>query len=122
MVKNKTIFCDIDGTIFHYRKFETYTTSEPTPIVDVIEKLKEWYNNGEHIILTTARPEYLRYQTQKELTKHDIPYNTLLMGIGRGGRYVINDMDPNKPGERATGINLKRNEGFKDIDLSNFSL
>ena len=56
MVKNKTIFCDIDGTIFHYRKFETYTTSEPTPIVDVIEKLKEWYNNGEHIILTTARP------------------------------------------------------------------
>jgi len=44
------------------------------------------------------------------------------MGIGRGGRYVINDMDPNKPGERATGINLKRNEGFKDIDLSNFNL
>ena len=44
------------------------------------------------------------------------------MGIGRGGRYVINDMDPKYSEERATGINLKRNEGFKDIDLSNFNL
>lgn len=122
MVKHKTLFCDIDGTIFVYRKFETYTTSEPEPIMSVIDKMKEWYVNGEHIVLTTARPEYLRYQTQKELTKYGVPYHTLLMGIGRGPRYVINDMDPNKPGERATGINLKRNEGFKDVDLSKYDL
>lgn len=122
MVKHKTLFCDIDGTIFVYRKFETYTTSEPEPIVSVIEKLKEWYDNGEHIVLTTARPEYLRYHTQKELSKYGVPYHTLLMGIGRGARYVINDMDPNKPGKRSIGINLERNEGFKDIDLSDYDL
>jgi hypothetical protein len=122
MIKHKTLFCDIDGTIFVYRKFETYTTSEPEPIHDVIEKLKEWYNNGEHIVLTTARPEYLRYHTQKELSKYGVPYHTLLMGIGRGARYVINDMDPNKEGLRSIGINLQRNEGFKDIILSNYDL
>ena len=122
MVKNKTIFCDIDGTIFEYRKFETYTSSNPTPIEDVVEKIKEWFDNGEQIILTTARPEYMRYRTMEELNMFNIPYTTLLMGIGRGPRYVINDMDPNKPGKRATGINLKRNEGFKDINLSVYSL
>ena len=30
--KKSTIFCDIDGTIFKYRKFETYETSS----VDVL--------------------------------------------------------------------------------------
>jgi hypothetical protein len=122
MVKNKTIFCDIDGTIFEYRKFETYTSSTPTPIEDVVEKIKEWFDNGEQIILTTARPEYMRYRTMEELNMFNIPYTTLLMGIGRGPRYVINDMDPNKPEKRATGINLKRHEGFKDINLSVYSL
>lgn len=122
MVKNKTIFCDIDGTIFVYRKFETYTTSKPEPITSVIDKLKEWYENGEHIILTTARPEYLRYHTEKELSLYNVPYHQLLMSIGRGARYVVNDMDPNKPGKRSIGINLKRNEGFKDIDLADFNL
>ena len=34
------------------------------------------------------------------------------MGLERGPRYLINDMDPAKPGERATGINLDRNVGF----------
>jgi len=122
MVKNKTIFCDIDGTIFTYRRFESYTTSLPEPITDVIDKIMEWYDNGEHIILTTARPEYLRYRTMEELNEYNIPYNTLLMGIGRGARYVINDMDPNKPGKRSIGINLKRNEGFKDINLEDYNL
>ena len=122
MIKNKTFFCDIDGTIFVYRKFETYTTSEPEPIMSVIEKLREWYDKGEHIVLTTARPEYMRYHTQKELSKYNVPYHTLLMGIGRGARYVINDMDPSKEGLRSIGINLERNEGFKTIDLSDYDL
>jgi hypothetical protein len=35
------------------------------------------------------------------------------MGIERGPRYLINDMDPNNPGERAIAINLKRDGGIK---------
>jgi hypothetical protein len=34
------------------------------------------------------------------------------MGIERGPRYLINDMDPNKPGERAIAINLERDRGL----------
>jgi hypothetical protein len=34
------------------------------------------------------------------------------MGIERGPRYLINDMDPNNPGERAIGMNLIRDKGI----------
>jgi hypothetical protein len=36
------------------------------------------------------------------------------MGIERGSRYLINDMDPEKEGERAIGVNLLRDKGFED--------
>ena len=55
----------------------------------------------------------MREHTEYELTKNGIPYHRLIMQIERGPRYLINDMDPNKPGDRAIGINLKRNEGIK---------
>ena len=110
--KKNTYFCDIDGTIFKYRKFETYTTIDAEPIETTVDKLNEWYDQGHQIILTTARPENLREHTILELTKSYVPYNKLIMGIERGPRYLINDMDPKKPGERAISINLKRDKGI----------
>ena len=110
--KKNTYFCDIDGTIFKYRKFETYTTTDVEPIETTVDKLNEWYDEGHQIVLTTARPEELREHTIVELSKSYVPYNKLIMGIERGPRYLINDMDPNKPGERAISINLKRDEGI----------
>ena len=65
------------------------------------------------IILTTARPEDLRDHTVYELSKNSIPYDRLIMGIERGPRYLINDMDPNNPGKRAIAINVTRNGGIK---------
>ena len=65
------------------------------------------------IILTTARPEDLREHTELELTKNGIPYHKLIMQIERGPRYLINDMDPNNPGDRAIAINVKRDGGIK---------
>ena len=65
------------------------------------------------IVLTTARPEELREHTIMELTKNGIPLHQLVMGIERGPRYLINDMDPNKPGKRAICYNLKRDGGIQ---------
>jgi hypothetical protein len=112
MKKKSTIFCDIDGTLFKYRKFETYKTSDPELLDGVKEKLVQWCNGDHMIILTTARPEYLREHTEKELALHGLPYHRLIMEIERGPRYLINDMDPGKPGERAIGINLSRDKGL----------
>ena len=69
---------------------------------------------GEKAILEERRKklENLREHTILELTKSYVPYDKLIMGIERGPRYLINDMDPNKPGERAISINLKRDKGI----------
>ena len=112
MEKKKTIFCDIDGTLFQYRKFESYQTTDCVLLPGVKEKFDEWKSQGHMIILTTARPEYLRDHTIKELKTHNLLYDRLIMEIERGPRYLINDCDPSKPGKRASGINLNRDEGF----------
>ena len=74
------------------------------------------------ILLTTARPEEMYEHTVKELTENDILYDRLIIGIERGPRILINDMDPNKPGQRAMGVNLIRNEGFEGIDWTDYGL
>ena len=112
MEKFNTYFCDIDGTILKYRKFETYETSKAEPIQTTIDYLVSAAEKGHMIILTTARPEYLRTHTIVELHENGVPYDRLIMGIERGPRYLINDMDPNKPGERAIALNLERNKGI----------
>jgi hypothetical protein len=121
MDKKNTIFCDIDGTLFKYRKFESYKTSEAEVLEGVVEKINEWIENGHMIILTTARPEELREHTIYELNKNNIQYDRLIMGIERGPRFLINDMDPNKTGERAMGINLLRDRGLGSIDWINWN-
>jgi len=118
--KKSTIFCDIDGTLCIYRKFETYETSSVEVLPEVKERLELWSKEGHMVILTTARPDYLHDHTVKELKENGIVYDRLITGIERGPRILINDMDPNKPGQRAFGVNLNRDEGFKSIDWSKY--
>lgn len=110
-MKKSTFFCDIDGTLFHYRKFETYKSTTPVPVSDNIELLNNAFDNGNCIILTTARPEYLRTHTMKELNESNVKYHRLIMGIERGTRFLINDKE-NPAVDRAISININRNEGF----------
>lgn len=114
MEKKNTIFCDIDGTIFVYRKFETYTQTKPEVIPSTVKYLKEQADLGHMIVLTTARPEHLETHTIRELLETRIPYHKLIMGIERGPRYLINDMDPQNEGLRAYAINLVRDKGFDE--------
>jgi hypothetical protein len=50
--------------------------------------------------------------TMWELKHNNIPYDRLVMGLERGPRYLINDMDPQKEGKRAIAVNLIRDQGF----------
>lgn len=122
MEKKSTIFCDIDGTIFKYRKFETYETSKPEVLPKVRETISKWRKDGHMVILTTARPSSLYTHTILELSNQAIEFDKLIMGIERGPRILINDMDPNKPGQRATGVNLNRDEGFEGIDWTDYGV
>ena len=113
--KKKTFFCDIDGTLIVYRKFGNYhEPPEATP--GAVEKITEWRNEGHMIVLTTARPEEMRYHTVKELAELNIPWDRLVMGIERGPRILINDESPAAPGSRAIAFSIKRNSGLRNID------
>lgn len=120
LVKYFTIFCDIDGTIFEYRKFNTYLTSTPTPVPTVVDELNKLKKEGHTIVLTSARPENLREHTKKELQNADVPFDQLVLNLARGTRYLVNDMeDPTKP--RAVSVNIRRNEGFTEEDKKLFA-
>ncbi len=117
--KKCTIFSDIDGCLFKYRKFETYKSTVVEPIKSLVDKINKAYNDGHHIVLTTDRPEYLRTHTLKELDNANISFHQLVMGIARGTRFLINDMDdPSIP--RAYNFNLIRNNGIKKNSIELF--
>jgi hypothetical protein len=120
VIKNPTYFVDIDGTITKYRKFNEIEEITAEPIQDVIDYVNREFDNGAIIIITTARPNSYRLLTEHELDILGVKYHKILMGCGRGSRIILNDLDPDNPEiPRAVGINLKRDEGLKNIEIPN---
>jgi hydroxymethylpyrimidine pyrophosphatase-like HAD family hydrolase len=117
-VRPKTIFCDIDGTLVkHAAPSVAASSSHKMEILEgTIEKLLEWDKKGYYIILTTGRKESLRKITKKQLSEAGIFYDQLIMGIGGGIRYLINDKKPEGT-EAAFSICLDRNIGIKDLNI-----
>lgn len=121
MIGTKTIFCDIDGVLIHQPKdFSVVVTGEVNPTTtngDIASILFDWHIRGYEVILITGRPENMREITEDSLRKLGLLYDRLIMGVGSGPRYLINDIDPeHEEVKKAIGINLKRNQGLsKDI-------
>ena len=114
MQKRSTVFCDIDGTILVYRKFEDVETVAASLTPDAL-KLNDWADLGHHIILTTARPEYMRAKTESELATLGIKWDMLIMEIGRGPRILINDEEPNGTSPKAIAFSIERDSGLSNI-------
>ena len=113
MIKYPTYFVDIDGTLVVYRKFIEINEVPLTPIQSVIDKVNNEYDNGAYVVITTARPPEYELFTKQELEKIGVKYHQLIMGIGRGTRYIINDREPEAPEvDIAVGIKLNRNQGL----------
>ena len=117
-IRPKTIICDIDGTLVkHFPPCKNTDDGVDLELLPgTIEKLMEWDIKGYNIVLITGRRESMRSATEKQLSKLGIFYDKLIMGIGGGDRYLINDKKPN--GRDTTfSINLPRNEGISSIDI-----
>ena len=117
MDKKNTYFFDIDGTIVKYRDFEDFDTIPVEPIPDVVEFINQEYAKGHFIVLTTARPITMKQFTMAEMRSIGLKYNYLLLGIGRGPRFLINDKS--RSGERkAFSLNLERDGGLNKSKTS----
>lgn len=117
-IRPKTIFCDIDGTLVkHVAPSIATSPNHKMELLDgTLEKLLDWDKKGYYIILTTGRKESLRDITKKQLSEVGIFYDQLIMGIGGGARYLINDCKPEGT-KSAFSFNIERNKGINDIIL-----
>ena len=112
-MKQKTIFSDIDGTLVHQVQFENIDPLTSKALPGAVEYLTKMFKEGHYIVLTTARPEYLRDTTIQEMDLLGIPFHQLVMGIGRSERILINNQSDKNPREkRATAIEVRKNAGL----------
>ena len=114
-----TIFCDIDGTLVEHAKptEAQLPTHELVLLEGTITKLLEWERAGFTIILVTGRKESLRRVTEKQLECAGIIYDQLIMGIGGGGRHLINDKKTDNKTKTAFAHNINRNKGIGDLEI-----
>ena len=114
----KTIICDIDGTLVEHMPPSTACNpnSKMTLLPGTLDKLLEWESKGYRIILLTGRKESMREVTENQLREVGIFYDLLVMGVGGGERFLINDCKPDGA-QSAQAINLIRNKGIQDINL-----
>ena len=114
-----TIFCDIDGCLVSHVKpcISAVPNHNMELLEGTLEKLEEWDIKGYNLILTTGRKESMRTETEKQLAEVGIMYDALIMGIGGGKRYLINDRKPDGAEDYAIGLNLERNKGIKNLKL-----
>ena len=114
----KTIVCDIDGTLVKHAApiYSARSDHKMELLPGTLDKLIDWDKKGYYIILLTGRKESLRNETKRQLSEVGIIYDQLVMGIGGGKRYLVNDCKPNGD-QTAFAFNLVRNKGINDLDI-----
>lgn len=113
----RTIFCDIDGTLFfHKDTLHEMISTPPCVLRGVHQRFAEWRSKDYYIVLTTARPEGCRAVTEDQLKSVGIFWDQLVMGLPVGPRAVINDTKPNGM-MTAIAINVKRNGGLLEVEV-----
>ena len=105
----KTLFCDLDGTIFKNSShlFPPYIENAE-PIVENVEFIKK---NKFEIIFTTARPRQYESITKKQLKECGLEgcYKALIMGLNHSERVIVNDFSDSNPYPSCSAINIPRN-------------
>lgn len=86
---NDQVICiDLDGTLC---EGEFWGGEEPAPLHVMIEKVTQWYQQGAHIIIYTARqPKYFTL-TQAWLVKWGVPFHGIAMQMKPGADVYIDD-------------------------------
>jgi len=106
----RTLFIDLDGVLVKNTGKLTSPSwlDDEVMLEDNIAVLKALDREKTHIVITTSRPEEMRARTQILLSKYEVPFNTLLMGLPHCKRILVNDYARTNPYPSAMAINLER--------------
>jgi choline kinase len=111
-----TIFLDLDGTIvLHDKGFFSNAGVFMSQLIPInyseLQILRELWNNGNKIVITTARPESQRENVLRGLAEIDIRFDYLVMGITGGTRYLVNDSKDTIPSiQTAIAVQVDRDK------------
>ena len=122
---NKTWFIDIDGTLVRHLEDDDIDRGVEEELLPfTLEFLREIRDQGDYIVITTARLERHRKVTEQMLSEFGIIYDHIIFGLGSQERVLINDIKPTgsydggaeeHPLPTAYAINMDRNEGFGNL-------
>ena len=112
----KTIFCDIDGTIFKHQKTLNKMITQAELLPGIMDKFLEWRTKDYYIVLTTARPKGCRRITEQQLYGFGIFFDELIMGLPSGPRVLINDTKPDGT-ITSHAIALERDTGLENLEV-----
>lgn len=80
------ICVDIDGTLTNETEGHDYANR--TPNIRIINRVKKWKNEGNLIIIHSARWTVDETATRAWLMKHEVPFDVLLLGKPKCDLYV----------------------------------
>jgi histidinol phosphatase-like enzyme len=110
--KLKNYIVDIDGVLVENgSEFFSPKWENTKQIKENVEKINKLYDEGNYIILMTARKENYKEATKNVLK--GVKYHQLIMGVLHGSRVTINDYSSFYP--TAESINIKRNAILEEI-------
>lgn len=102
----KNFIVDIDGVLVENgSEFFEPNWKNTKQIKENVSFINKLHDDGNYIILMTARKEKYRKETENVLK--GVKYHKLIMGVLHGSRVVINDYDKYYP--TAEAVNIKRN-------------
>jgi hypothetical protein len=114
--KHKTYFIDLDGVLLNNRgKYGSKNWSNSLePLTENMNAIKQLYNEGAQIIITTSREEKYRNKILTFFEDNNIKLHALVMGCNHSCRVIINDFAPTNPFPSCETINIKRNGDLSD--------
>lgn len=111
----KTIFCDFDGTLVHnvgkYGKIRWELRNDKV-IQDNIDIIKNHFQSGSQIIITTSRPNSEKEYIREFLLENGIKIYDIICGLNHSERLIINDYYYTNSFPTATAINIERNSSL----------
>ncbi len=115
--KINTYFFDLDGTIImHAHKYSGLRDNFKL-CPGVKDALDEIDSRGDKIILISVRKESSRKFTEKILEDLNIPYDQLILSIGQGQRYLINDKISEEAKSRTKSVDVITDKGWSIDDI-----
>jgi hypothetical protein len=110
-----TIILDLDGCVlWHYGSLSRIAWLDAKLLPGVREQFDAWERAGCKIILLTGRKESMREKTERDLQELGLFWDTLVMGVGGGPRYLINDKKSDGT-LTAFALNVPRNKGLEGL-------